>query len=178
FQAPEFTRMAADEGVDFITVHGRYRTSYTVPADWNRIAEVKASAGIPVIGNGDILSVEDACEMMRVTGCDGVMVARGILGNPWLPRRIYQALTSGIIPPEPTLQERFHVFSRHLDYLIALKGERRAGLIFRKHAAWYLKGFPNIARFRRTLFTFTRPEQFYGAIQEMLISYGIPLDPR
>lgn len=175
FQAPAFARMAEAEGVDFITVHGRYRTSYSVPADWDRIADVKAAVTIPVIGNGDILTPDHARDIIRITGCDGVMVARGILGNPWLPRRIFDCLTTGVLPPEPTLQERFRVFSRHLEYLIASKGERRAGLVFRKHAAWYLKGFPNITRFRRTLFTFSRPEQFYGAVRELMESYGIPL---
>lgn len=174
FRAIEFAQMAESEGVDFITVHGRYRTSYSVPAEWDKIAEVKQSVSIPVIGNGDLFTVEDARQMIETTGCDGVMIARGLLGNPWLPRRTDQYLRTRTVPPEPTIQERFHVFCRHLEYLIEMLDERRAGLVFRKHAAWYLKGFPNITQFRRKLFTFSRAEQFYGAVKELLESYGMP----
>ncbi|MBN1297439.1 tRNA dihydrouridine synthase DusB [bacterium] len=169
--AVAFAQMAESEGADFITVHGRYRTSYSVPADWAGIAAVKAAVSIPVIGNGDIFSAEDARRLLDQTGCNGVMIARGILGDPWLPYRVHRFLRTGILPPEPTLAERFRVFSRHMDYLFELKGERRAGFIFRKHAAWYLKGFPNIVHFRRQLFTISRPEQFYGIVKDILESY-------
>ncbi|MCD4653737.1 tRNA dihydrouridine synthase DusB [bacterium] len=174
FKAVEFAQMAETEGANFITVHARYRTTYNVPAEWDKIAEVKAAISIPVIGNGDIFKPEDAKAMVDQTGCDGVMIARGILGNPWLPRRTYEYLRTGEMPPEPTLKERFQVFSRHMDYLIETKGDRKAGFIFRKHAAWYLKGFPNIARFRQKLFTFSRPEQFYGPGKELIEFRPIP----
>jgi len=172
FTAIEFAKMAEGTGVDFITVHGRYRTSYTVPAEWSKIAEVKAAVNIPVVGNGDVFKPEDAKALINQTGCDGVMVARGILGNPWLPARTYNYLKTGVLPPDPNLRELFQVFCRHLDYLIEAKGKRKAGYIFRKHAAWYLKGFPNITQFRRILFTFTRPEEFYGGVKNLLESYS------
>lgn len=173
FIAVEFAKMVENSGADFITVHGRYRTSYSVPAEWDKIALVKNAVHIPVIGNGDIFTPEDAVAMLNQTGCDGVMIGRALLGNPWLPRRIQDYLDTGALQPEPDLKERFNVFSRHLDYLIDRVGERLAGLVFRKHAAWYLKGFPHIAHFRRKLFTFSRPEQFYGAVKQLLESYGV-----
>ncbi len=173
FRAIDFASMAEAEGVDFITVHGRYRTSYGEAADWAAIALVKAKSGIPVIGNGDIFSPEDARRMLEQTGCDGVMTARGILGDPWLPGRIQAYLQTGIMPPETGIQERFRVFARHLDYLLEQYGERKGILLFRKHAAWYLKGFPYNSQFRRRLFTLTRPSEFYRLVMELYLKERI-----
>lgn len=169
FKAPGFAKMAESEGVDFITVHGRYRTGYTERTDWNSIAQVKASVSIPVVGNGDIFSPEDARFFLGLSGCDGVMIARGLLGNPWLPARIHSYLTTGRIPPEPSVKERFRTFSRHLEYHLALYGAKKGPLVFRKHAAWYLRGFPNISRFRKKLFSLTEPSEFYRLAMEIFL---------
>lgn len=171
FLAPDFARMAEAEGADFITVHGRYRTAYSEPADWQAIARVKECVSIPVIGNGDVFTPEDARRMLDQTGCDGVMMGRGLLGNPWLPRRVKTYLQTGEIPPEPSIQERLRLFARHLDYLQQQYGERKGILIFRKHAAWYLKGFPYIAQFRRQLFSLTQPSDFYRLVMQLVCCY-------
>ncbi|MBN1880230.1 tRNA-dihydrouridine synthase [bacterium] len=176
FRAPDFARMAESEGVDFITVHGRYRTTYSQPADWDSIAAVRDCVSFPVIGNGDIFTLEDARNLIKRTGCNGVMIARGLLGNPWLPGRIDRFFRTGVIPPEPTLQERLRVFAQHLDYLIQQYGERKGILIFRKHAAWYLKGFRHVSQFRRQIFTLTRPEEFYKLVIQIVLNDA--LNPR
>ena len=174
-KALQFAKMAEAEGVDFIVIHGRYRTGYTEPADWHSIAKVKAGVSIPVIGNGDIFSPEDALQAIRVSGCDGVMIARGLLGNPWLPARVNNALASAQILPEPSIQERLRIFCRHLDLLLQVYGKEKGALIFRKHAAWYLKGFPHISHYRKKIFTLIKPSEFYRLAMEVsLLSQRIP----
>ncbi len=170
FVAPDFAIMAESEGVDFITVHGRYRTSLSVPADWDAIGEIKSRVSVPVVGNGDVFTPNQAEHFLNLSGCDGVMVARGILGNPWLPARIKMNLETGIMPSEPSVQERFRVFAKHLDYLIEDFGEHKGTLIFRKHAAWYLKGFAHISRFRKRLFSLSTPSEFYRLVMELYLS--------
>jgi tRNA-dihydrouridine synthase B len=169
FKASIFAQMAESEGVDFITVHGRYRTGYTERADWNSIARVKSSVSIPVVGNGDIFSPEDARFFLQLSGCDGVMIARGLLGNPWLPARIHSYLTTGLVSPDPSVRDRFRMFSRHLDYHIELYGTKKGSLIFRKHAAWYLRGFPYISQYRKKLFSLTEPSEFYRLAMEIFL---------
>jgi tRNA-dihydrouridine synthase B len=170
FVAPDFAAMAETEGADFVTVHGRYRTSMSVPADWKAIGEVKSRVTIPVIGNGDVFTPGHARQFLNLSGCDGVMVARGMLGNPWLPARINRYLKTGVMPPDPSVQERFRVFAAHLDYLIEDFGEHKGPLIFRKHAAWYLKGFAHITCFRKRLFTMSTPSEFYRLVMELYLS--------
>lgn len=167
FKALEFAKMAEAEGVDFIVVHGRYRTGYTEHADWHSIAKVKAGVTIPVIGNGDIFTPEDAVHAIDISGCDGIMIARGLLGNPWLPARIDNTFKSKEVFPEPSIQERFRMFSRHLDLLLEIYGNEKGAFIFRKHAAWYLKGFPHISHFRKKLFSLSKPSEFYQLAMEV-----------
>ncbi len=157
--ASEFVRMAEEEGFDFVTVHGRYRSSYTEAADWAEIARIRVETRLPVVGNGDVFSCDDARRMIDQTGCDAVMLGRGILGNPWLPARIEAGLT-GRLEQNVTVAERVRVINRHLDLLIDRYGERRAALIFRKHAAWYLKGTSGCAEMRREVFGYTTRDQY------------------
>lgn len=150
--APELAALCADAGAAAIAVHGRFRDQfYSGQAEWGVIKRVKAAVDIPVIGNGDIFSAADALRMRAETGCDGVMLGRGILGNPWLVRETVAALTGVSVPPPPTVAERFALIRRHLAAQIAFCGEERGVKEMRKHLAWYLKGFPGAARARQRI---------------------------
>ncbi len=134
-------------GGQAVSVHGRTREQmYTGKADWGIIKEVKEAVNIPVIGNGDVFSPEDARRMLDMTGCDGVMIGRAALGNPWMLYRTIEYLTKGVLPPEPTPREKMDIAVLHLDRLIALKGERVAVRDMRKHMAWYLRGLKGSAK--------------------------------
>ena len=134
-------------GGSAVSVHGRTREQmYTGKADWDIIRDVKQALSIPVIGNGDVVTPEDAKRMLDHTGVDGVMIGRGALGNPWMLYRTVQYLTNGELPPEPTAEEKIRIAILHMDRLIALKGEHVAVKEMRKHMAWYLKGLTGAAR--------------------------------
>ncbi len=139
--APEFAQVLVAAGVSAITVHGRTRDQfYSGAADWGAIREVKLAVDVPVIGNGDVRSPEDAARMLAETGCDAVMIGRAALGNPWIFREVAAYLESGERLPPPGPDERLEVAVRHLDMLVELFGERSAVLQMRKHAAWYVRG--------------------------------------
>jgi nifR3 family TIM-barrel protein len=136
-------------GGSAVTVHGRTRVQmYEGKADWDIIRQVKENVSIPVIGNGDVETPQDAKRMLEVTGCDGVMIGRAALGNPWMIYRTVEYLQNGQFIEEPTMEEKMKVSLIHLDRLIALKGEEVALREMRKHAAWYLKGVKGGAKIR------------------------------
>jgi nifR3 family TIM-barrel protein len=135
-----------------VAIHGRTRAQmYEGKADWNIIKEVKQAVNIPVIGNGDVQTPEDAKRMLDETGVDGVMIGRAALGNPWMIYRTVKYLETGELIGEPTIREKIDVCILHLDRLIALKDEKVAVMEMRKHAAWYLKGIRGNAKVRNAI---------------------------
>ena len=148
--APEVACAAEAGGASAVAVHGRTRPQYySGTADWDIIGEVKRSVGIPVIGSGDVFTAGDGIRMMRETGCDLVMAARGAMGNPWLFRDMRRAL-EGLEPlPEPTGREKTEMMIRHLEMLCLLKGETAGVKEFRKFTVHYTKGLKGSAAVRR-----------------------------
>lgn len=128
-------------GGSAVAVHGRTRVQmYEGHADWDIIRQVKENVNIPVIGNGDVQTPQDAKRMLEETGVDGVMIGRAALGDPWMIYRTVEYLESGELKPEPSVREKMDVCLLHFDRLVALKGENIAVREMRKHASWYLKG--------------------------------------
>ncbi|MBZ5751200.1 tRNA dihydrouridine synthase DusB [Metabacillus rhizolycopersici] len=135
-----------------VALHGRTRVQmYEGTADWDIIKEVKESVNIPVIGNGDVKTPQDAKRMLDETGVDGVMIGRAALGNPWMIYQTVNYLETGELMEEPDVREKMEVCKLHLDRLIALKNENIAVREMRKHAAWYLKGIRGNAKVRNDI---------------------------
>ncbi|MFK4304845.1 MULTISPECIES: tRNA dihydrouridine synthase DusB [unclassified Paenibacillus] len=147
--AVENARAVERAGGQAVSVHGRTREQlYTGHANWDIIKEVKEAVSIPVIGNGDVASPEDARRMLDLTNCDGVMIGRGALGNPWMLYRTIEYLQTGELLPDPSPEEKIRIAILHMDRLVALKGEAVAVREMRKHLAWYLKGLRGSARIK------------------------------
>jgi len=144
-------RIAAEEGIAAIALHARTAEQhYAGTADWDAIGELKSAVPeIPVLGNGDIWEASDAVEMIRRTGCDGVVIGRGCLGRPWLFRDLVEALNGRPVPLSPTLGEACAVMHRHASLLVPHLGAQVAMRDFRKHASWYLTGYPVGGELRR-----------------------------
>ncbi|HHV74967.1 MAG TPA: tRNA dihydrouridine synthase DusB [Thermoanaerobacterium sp.] len=165
--AVEIAKMAENCGVKAVAVHGRTREQfYSGNADWDIIKKVKDNLKIPVIGNGDVFSPEDAKRMIDETGCDAVMVGRGAEGNPWIFKRILYYLNTGEILPEPTVSEKIDMILRHLDMMIEYKGEQIGILEMRKHIAWYLKGIRGASKIKQMVFTMSN----YKEVKDLLLS--------
>lgn len=166
--AVEFSKMAQENGASQIIIHGRTRESfYSGKADWEIIKRVKGAVDIPVIGNGDVFTPEDAKAMLEQTGCDGIMIGRGALGNPWIFREIKHFLKNGEKLPPPSLEERLETMVSHFEMALDFHGERVGILEMRKHLGWYLKGLPHSSTVKRAIQESKNP----GQIKDMLHDY-------
>ena len=148
--ALEIGRIAEESGAKAVTIHGRTREQYYAgKADWVIIKALKEEIKtIPVIGNGDIFTPEDAKKMLEYTGCDAVMIGRGSQGNPFIFKRTVEYLENGVLLPEPTWEDRLDIAEKHMDMLADYKGEVIGIREMRKHLGWYIKGLPHSAEMR------------------------------
>ena len=161
--AKDISKIAEEVGCKAIIVHGRTRDEfYTGHSDWNIIKEVKQTVSIPVIGNGDITSEEDAIKMFEETGCDGIMIGRSSLGNPWIFKKIAYFLEKGKKMEEVSNEERLNVLKEHFELLYQNKGEYTATREIRKFISWYVKGMPNAREFKEKINFIDTRENFYS----------------
>jgi tRNA-dihydrouridine synthase B len=147
--APRLARIAQECGIRLVTIHGRTRQQlYTGTANWDFIASVKAAVTIPVIANGDIVTVDDAAEALRRSGADGVMIGRGCYGRPWFPAQVAAFLRDSVRLPDPSLAKQRDILLRHFEGILTHHGEGTGVRMARKHVAWYSRGLPGSAEFR------------------------------
>lgn len=167
--AVEVAKICEEAGASAIAVHPRTRSQgYQGLADWSIIKQVKENVSIPVIGNGDILTAMDAKKMMMDTGCDAVMVGRGVLGNPYLIKQIDTYLETGVLLPDQTPLDKIKTCLKHFDYLLKIKPEKVAVLEMRTHGAWYLKGLPNGVSVKKKLYELKTKEEFISVMEEYM----------
>ena len=167
--AVEIAKVCEKAGASAITVHPRTRSQgYQGLADWSIIKKVKESVNIPVIGNGDIVSAKDAKKMIDQTGCDAVMIGRGVLGNPFLIKQVLTYLKTGELIPNQSPKEKIQTCLKHFDYLLQIKPEKIAVLEMRTHGAWYLKGLPNAVAVKKRLYEITTKEEFINTMKEYM----------
>lgn len=166
--AVETAKAIEAAGAAAVAVHGRTREQYyDGKADWDMIRKVKKAVSIPVMGNGDVFTGEDANRMLEETGCDMVMIARGALGNPWIFRDAIAIWKGEEKPPAPTLEEKIQMMLIHFQRLLAEKGEYAAVREMRKHVGWYLKGVHGSAAIRRKVNSITNAEELIDEINSI-----------
>lgn len=167
--AVEVAKVCEMAGASLITVHPRTRSEgYSGKADWNIIREVKDAVTIPVIGNGDIKSPEDALRMLNETGCDAVMIGRGVLGNPWLISNTLSYLEYGHYTL-PSARDKILMCIKHLNYLSELKSEKQVVLEIRNHIGWYLKGITGASSIKNKIYQCSKIHDILSILNEFLL---------
>ena len=165
--AVEVAKVIEKAGASAITVHPRTRSQgYSGKADWSIIKEVKDNVSIPVIGNGDIKTSADAKRMLEETGCDAIMIGRGVLGNPWLIKNILLSLDD---KEEfiPSIDDRIEMIKKHINYLLEFKSEKQVALEIRTHIGWYLKGIKNSNEVKNKIFKTTNINDIINLLEEL-----------
>ena len=165
--AVEIAKVVEQAGAKAIAVHGRTRSQgYSGKADWNIIKQVKKADTIPVIGNGDVRSCYDAKKMLDETGCDAVMIGRGVLGNPWLIKECIDYIENGKIPKKVSIDEKYDMILYHIHLLEQQKNEKVANLEMRTHIAYYLKGVPGASELKQKVFQTKNLTELKNLIKE------------
>lgn len=163
----ELAKRLESVGVKAIAIHGRTRKEmYEGKADWSYIKAVKDAVQIPVMGNGDVRSAQDAQRMLDETGCDGVMIGRGVLGDPWLIKEVSMYLSSKEAMPSVSIKEKFEMAKLHAKRLCDLKGDRIGMREMRGHAAWYVKGLPQSHKLKDALTKMETYDEFLTILEE------------
>lgn len=171
--AVEVAKICEEAGAKAICVHGRTRSQgYSGKVDLDIIKKVKESVSIPVIGNGDINSIESVIKMFEYTGVDAIMIGRGALGNPWLIKQLVTYFDTGVILDKPSYKEIIDMCRKHLNYLLELKSEKISVLEMRSHISWYIKGLPKSTEIKKELFTISDAK----GIMDLLDRYQNILD--
>ncbi|MGM0421027.1 MAG: tRNA dihydrouridine synthase DusB [Bacillota bacterium] len=166
--ALEVAKGAEQAGAQAITIHGRTRAEfYSGEADWDIIKRLAEAISVPLIGNGDIFTAQDAKEMLSYTGADGIMIARGMQGNPWLIKEIRTLFRSGCKLSSPTDKNKIDVALDHLEKSVKYYGETRAVPLMRKHLSWYIKGMPHAAKARAEI----NQKESFSNLKEFLREY-------
>jgi nifR3 family TIM-barrel protein len=165
--AVDFAKKMEAAGASMIAIHGRTRTDmYSGKVDLDIIKDVKNAVTIPVIGNGDIKTPEDAKHMIEYTGCDGVMIGRGLMGNPWLIKQIVDYFKTGEYDNEVSFSVKRDYLLKHLEHLIQYKGEKIAALEMRTHGAWYVKGLPGASKIKTKIVNAKDVEEIKSIVNE------------
>ena len=165
--AVEIAKKCEEAGASAIAVHGRTRSQgYSGYAEWNIIKHVKEAVNIPVIGNGDVTDCYKAKQMLEETGCDAVMIGRGVLGNPWLIKECVEYLYEGKEPTEIPFLDKVEMMKRHYELLVEDKDEKRALLEIRSHIIWYLKGMPKSKEIKNLICQSKNTEDMFKIIKE------------